>query len=79
MNANSGLDFEACLSAHDLNEMNIEIIRNTLYKAYIEDFYTYCQSLDEVTAHVMGEILEVSPIILPRFCEPFSFISTFSL
>src|SRR4051794_7306577 len=35
--------FEKCLSAHDLDEMNIEIIRNTLYKAYLEDFYLFCQ------------------------------------
>jgi len=30
--------FRDCLSASDLNELNIEIIRNTLYKAYLEDF-----------------------------------------
>ena len=23
--------------------MNIEIMRNTLYKAYLEDFYKFCQ------------------------------------
>lgn len=23
--------------------MNIEIMRNTLYKAYLEDFYTFCK------------------------------------
>ena len=51
--------FENCLSAHDLDEMNIEIIRNTLYKAYFEDFYNYCQSLGEPTAEIMGEILQV--------------------
>ncbi|KAJ3223278.1 H(+)-transporting V0 sector ATPase subunit d [Clydaea vesicula] len=50
--------FEKCLSAHDLDEMNIEIIRNTLYKAYIEDFYNYCQSLGNPTAEVMGELLQ---------------------
>ncbi len=51
--------FEKCLSAHDLNEMNIEIIRNTLYKTYLEDFYEFCQSLEGPTAQVMGEILQV--------------------
>lgn len=30
-----------CLSEEDLNELNIEIIRNTLYKAYLEDFSGY--------------------------------------
>lgn len=27
----------------DLDDMNIEIMRNTLYKAYLEDFYQFCQ------------------------------------
>jgi len=49
--------FEKCLSAHDLDEMNIEIIRNTLYKAYLEDFYEYCQGLGGPTAEIMGDIL----------------------
>lgn len=51
--------FANCLSAHDLDELNIEIIRNTLYKAYLEDFYQFCQTLDGPTAEVMGDILRV--------------------
>jgi len=47
-----------CLSAEDLDEMNIEIIRNTLYKAYLEDFYQFCQKLGGETAEVMTEILQ---------------------
>ncbi|ODV95537.1 hypothetical protein PACTADRAFT_50247 [Pachysolen tannophilus NRRL Y-2460] len=35
--------FKNCLSADDLDDLNIEIIRNTLYKAYLEDFYKFCQ------------------------------------
>ncbi|KAK4380180.1 hypothetical protein RND71_002042 [Anisodus tanguticus] len=27
----------------DLDDMNIEIMRNTLYKVYLEDFYRFCQ------------------------------------
>jgi hypothetical protein len=27
----------------DLDDMNIEIMRNTLYKAYLDDFYRFCQ------------------------------------
>ncbi|KAI9204603.1 V0 complex, c/d subunit of ATPase [Polychytrium aggregatum] len=50
--------FEKCLSAADLDDMNIEIIRNTLYKAYLEDFYGFCQSLGGATADVMNELLE---------------------
>ncbi|KAJ3096291.1 H(+)-transporting V0 sector ATPase subunit d [Phlyctochytrium planicorne] len=50
--------FEKCLSAQDLDEMNIEIIRNTLYKAYLEDFHDFCESLGGPTADVMNEILQ---------------------
>lgn len=49
---------QACLSAEDLDEMNIEIVRNTLYKAYLEDFYAFCQQMGGETAIVMGEILK---------------------
>ncbi len=56
--------FEQCLSAQDLDEMNIEIIRNTLYKAYLEDFYGYCQSLGGATAEVMVELLAVGASLL---------------
>jgi V-type H+-transporting ATPase subunit d len=51
--------FKDCLSAQDLDELNIEIIRNTLYKAYLEDFYDFCQKLGGPTAEVMGDILQV--------------------
>ncbi|KAJ1496791.1 H(+)-transporting V0 sector ATPase subunit d [Coelomomyces lativittatus] len=52
--------FKNCLSSHDLDELNIEIIRNTLYKAYLEDFYRFCnEDIGGVTAEVMKDILEV--------------------
>lgn len=54
--------FANCLSAHDLDELNIEIIRNTLYKAYLEDFYQFCEGMGGPTAEVMGDILRVSSI-----------------
>jgi V-type H+-transporting ATPase subunit d len=41
----------------DLDEMNIEIMRNTLYKAYLDDFAEFCQSLGGATADVMGDLL----------------------
>ncbi|KAI0917029.1 hypothetical protein AcW1_007669 [Taiwanofungus camphoratus] len=49
--------FRDCLSAADLDDLNIEIIRNTLYKAYLEDFYAFCTSLGSPTADVMQRIL----------------------
>ena len=37
--------------------MNIEIIRNTLYKSYLESFHMFCQNIGGETAEVMCEIL----------------------
>ena len=51
----------------DLDEMNIEIIRNTLYKAYLEDFYNFCKQMGGATAEVMCEALAVSHFVLSRF------------
>merc|ERR1711998_7950 len=50
--------FSETFKGEDLDELNIEIIRNTLYKAYLEDFYQFCQELGGSTAEVMGEILQ---------------------
>ncbi|KAF8895520.1 V0 complex, c/d subunit of ATPase [Infundibulicybe gibba] len=49
--------FRGCISATDLDELNIEIIRNTVYKNYLEDFHNFCTSLGSPTADVMGRIL----------------------
>lgn len=54
--------FKGSLSHQDLDELNIEIIRNTLYKNYLEDFYNWCNTHPEIqgtpTADVMSEVLE---------------------
>jgi V-type H+-transporting ATPase subunit d len=50
--------FQGCLSEEDLDEMNVELIRNTLYKAYLEDFHNYCINLAGTTAEIMCELLE---------------------
>jgi len=49
--------FRDCLSAADLDDLNIEIIRNTVYKAYLEDFYNYASTLGSPTADVMHSVL----------------------
>lgn len=50
--------FRDCLSAQDLDDLNIEIIRNTLYKSYLEDFYSFCAtSLPQPTGEIMCRIL----------------------
>ena len=54
--------FKGSLSHHDLDELNIEIVRNTLYKNYLEDFYHFVKSNPDIagtpTADVMSEVLE---------------------
>ncbi|XP_060094852.1 V-type proton ATPase subunit d 1-like [Heteronotia binoei] len=50
--------FQDCISEQDLDEMNIEIIRNALYKAYLESFYKFCKILGGTTADAMCPILE---------------------
>jgi len=49
--------FRDCLSAQDLDDLNIEIIRNALYKAYLEDFHAFCQTLPAPTNQIMSRIL----------------------
>ncbi|KAL5501695.1 VMA6 [Sanghuangporus vaninii] len=51
--------FRDCLSAADLDDLNIEIIRNTLYKAYLEDFHRFCtKEIGGPTGEVMSRIIE---------------------
>ncbi|EEQ89876.2 V-type proton ATPase subunit D [Blastomyces dermatitidis ER-3] len=54
--------FKGSLSHQDLDELNIEIIRNMLYKNYLEDFYRFVNSEPGLkgtpTAEVMSEALE---------------------
>jgi len=49
--------FRECLSASDLDDLNIEIIRNTLYKAYLEDFDRFCETIGGPTYDIMHRIL----------------------
>ena len=49
--------------------MNIEIIRNTLYKSYLESFYNFCKKIGGETEAVMCEILAVSHILYKNLCE----------
>ncbi|CDK25374.1 unnamed protein product [Kuraishia capsulata CBS 1993] len=49
--------FKDCLSADDLDDMNIEIIRNTLYKSYLEDFANFCSKLPSPSDEIMLRLL----------------------
>ena len=44
--------------ANDLDEMNIEIIRNSMYKLYLQDFYQFVQDIGGTTAQVMTDLLK---------------------
>ncbi|KAJ9193664.1 hypothetical protein DTO164E3_7756 [Paecilomyces variotii] len=54
--------FKGSLSHQDLDELNIEIVRNTLYKNYLEDFYNFINTHPDFkgtpTQEVMAEALE---------------------
>ncbi|XP_059810648.1 V-type proton ATPase subunit d 2-like isoform X3 [Hypanus sabinus] len=50
--------FQDCISENDLDEVNIEILRNKLYKAYLESFYNFCKEQGGQTEQVMCPILE---------------------
>ncbi|KAK7205982.1 V0 complex, c/d subunit of ATPase [Myxozyma melibiosi] len=50
--------FKDCLSAADLDDLNIEIIRNTLYRAYLEDFYAFCKNLPNPSNEIMSALLD---------------------
>ncbi|KAL1535275.1 hypothetical protein AAHA92_31351 [Salvia divinorum] len=41
------------INGKDLDDMNIEIIRNTLYKAYLKDFYRFYHKLGGATAEII--------------------------
>ena len=46
--------FRDSLSAAELDDLNIEIIRNTLYKAYLEDFHAFSQTIGGPTGELMA-------------------------
>ena len=48
--------------------MNIEIMRNTLYKAYLDDFAKFCNKLGGSTAAVMGDLLSFEVCMQGMLC-----------
>jgi len=50
--------FRECMSSKDIDESNIEIIRNSLYKAYLSDFHAFInENIPGPTAENMSRIL----------------------
>lgn len=50
--------FKDALSAEELDDLNIEVIRNRLYKAYLQDFYKFSKTLPAPSNEIMGRLLE---------------------
>lgn len=51
--------FKDCFTADELDDLNIEIIRNKLYKAYLQDFYQFCKKhLPSPSDQVMTRLLD---------------------
>ncbi|XP_067108481.1 V-type proton ATPase subunit d 1-like isoform X1 [Osmerus mordax] len=50
--------FQDAVSESNLDEMGAEILRNKLYKAYIESFHSFCSKLGGATEDIMCPILE---------------------
>eukprot|EP00898_Chlorokybus_atmophyticus_P000084 jgi/Chlat1/1076/Chrsp110S08636 len=48
---------EVVPASEDLDEINIELMRNGLFKAYLQDFYNFCKSLGGATAELMSDLL----------------------
>ncbi|XP_058061952.1 V-type proton ATPase subunit d-like [Anopheles bellator] len=46
-----------CLSVEDLDDVDMEVLRNRLQRAHLEAFFQYCQHLGATTADVMGDLL----------------------
>jgi len=46
------------VSEEHFGEENVEVIRNTLYRAYLRDFYNFCLYQGGATEEIMKEILE---------------------
>jgi len=46
------------VSEEDFGEENVEVIRNTLYRAYLRDFYDFCHYQGGTTEEIMKEILD---------------------
>lgn len=52
------------VSEEDFGEENVEVIRNTLYRAYLRDFYDFCHYQGGATEEIMKDILDVCIIML---------------
>nr|XP_040026815.1 V-type proton ATPase subunit d 1-like [Gasterosteus aculeatus aculeatus] len=50
--------FQDAVSESNLDEMEAEILRNKLFKAYLESFHSFCKNIGGATKDIMCPILE---------------------
>lgn len=50
--------FVSCIDWEELNDINVEMMKDKLYKEYLTDFYNFCNTLGGTTAEVMSGLLE---------------------
>jgi len=50
--------FVSCIDWEELSEINVEMMKDKLYKEYLTDFHKFCASLGGTTATVMCGLLE---------------------
>ncbi|XP_049603835.1 V-type proton ATPase subunit d 1-like isoform X1 [Syngnathus scovelli] len=53
-----GQFFQEAVSESNLDEMEAEILRNKLYKAYLESFHSFCKNIGGAAKDIMCPILE---------------------
>ncbi|XP_028987620.1 V-type proton ATPase subunit d 1-like [Betta splendens] len=53
-----GQFFQDAVSESNLDEMEAEILRNKLYKAYLESFHSFCKGVGGATMETMCPVLE---------------------
>ena len=57
------------VSEEDFGEENVEVIRNTLYRAYLRDFYNFCHYQGGATEEIMKDILDVCIFLIPQIIQ----------
>lgn len=50
--------FKDCFTGEELDDLNIEIVRNRLYKAYLQDFYQFAKTLPNPSDEILSRLLE---------------------
>ncbi|KII69268.1 V-type proton ATPase subunit d 1 [Thelohanellus kitauei] len=50
--------FAPCVSEEQFDEMHVEVIRSTVYKTYLEEFFCLCEKIGGTTFEIMKPLLE---------------------